>query len=327
VALAGDQAEDVQGQPERHAAQVDLRDRGLGVLDPLLLPARGLREVGGPRVPLRHGLRDLRVQDEEPPPRLLEDRLRRREHLLRREAGLRQVHRAVDEVHRRRRVGAHLGDRHDRHLPQGVRIRPERVEVGPHRRRVVERPVAVPTVLLEESAPALGLRPIDRPEDVLRPPRRLEALQVRLDAVQVLHEDGGAEALGGRQGAPEAVEQVDARPDAERLAHVAGHGLAHRGVVLHPVELPDVPHVRVADRRVADGVVGPVERLAEDGVPDSGERVGPPEALLDRVRCLRESFQPRRRSACRTSPRSSWSRSLPRAQPPSPSTFLPNRRN
>ena len=60
----------------------------------------------------------------------------------------------------------------------------------------------------------------------------------------------------GGSGSPWSVHQRRDRADAQRLADVARQRLRHRAVVLHPVELPDVPEVRIADRRVADLVVG-----------------------------------------------------------------------
>src|SRR6185312_5201722 len=90
-------------------------------------------------------------------------------------------------------------------------------------------------------------------------------------------------ALGAGHGASVGVEHGKIGSGAKRFADVAGHGLAHAGGVLHPVELPDVPNRRIAHRGVGHAVVVRVEVGGEDLVGDAAEGVGAAGALLDRV--------------------------------------------
>jgi hypothetical protein len=56
-----------------------------------------------------------------------------------------------------------------------------------------------------------------------------------------------------------------------------------RAVVLHPVELPDVPQVRIAHRRVARLVVGRDEVVAEGRIADAPQRIRSPEPFAQRI--------------------------------------------
>ena len=138
--------------------------------------------------------------------------------------------------------------------------------------------------LLEQRLAARGLVTVDGAEDFLRPARRAQQLQRVLDAHQAArcppNCDNARPAASAR--ASRSHQRRDGA-DAQRLADVARQWLRHRAVVLHPVELPDVPQVRVADRRVADLVVSRGQVIAERGVADAAERIGAPEALVHRV--------------------------------------------
>ena len=108
-------------------------------------------------------------------------------------------------------------------------------------------------------------------------------LESGLDAGEVLKLDGSAIALAGGDGVAVVVDEIEGGAYAECFGHVAGHGLADGGVVLDPVELPDVPEVGITDGGAAGAVVRGREVIAEDDVANARECVGAAVAALDGI--------------------------------------------
>ncbi len=104
-----------------------------------------------------------------------------------------------------------------------------------------------------------------------------------LDLVQAVRMDRGVVAQVQRQRRAEFVEQVEPRADAERLVDVARHRLRRVALPLHPVELGDVPQVRIAHRRRRRTVVVRRDVPAEHRVGDALRGVGAAVALEHRV--------------------------------------------
>src|SRR5690606_25164728 len=104
-----------------------------------------------------------------------------------------------------------------------------------------------------------------------------------LDAMQVGDSHGAPVALVDRQRTPRRTEPRRDGADAERLADVARERLCDRAVVLHPIELPDVPQIGIAHRRIARLIVALDEMIAEDRVADAPERVRAAEAFSHRI--------------------------------------------
>ncbi len=131
--------------------------------------------------------------------------------------------------------------------------------------------------------PARAFCLVDPAEQVLRPARRLQCRQRALDLVQRVRVDRGVVAQVQRQRRAEFVEQVEPCADAERLVDVACHRLRGVALPLHPVELGDVPQVRIAHRRRRRTVVVGRDVAAEHRVGDALRGVGAPVALEHRV--------------------------------------------
>src|SRR5690606_31694919 len=193
-------------------------------------------------------------------------------------AQLADVEAVIGDVVRGGRVGADDAGRHDAHAPLGVAGRGQAL-VARHR----VGSVAVGAVLGEQGAALAGQLDVDLAEDLLGPGRRLQLPERFLQGVQVAQAHAGGVALALRQLAAVLVEQVQAGADAQGLADIARHGLHGRAVPLYPVEFPDVPHLRVADRGVGHPVVALVDGVAEHAVGDAAEGVGTAEAFLGRV--------------------------------------------
>ena len=111
----------------------------------------------------------------------------------------------------------------------------------------------------------------------------------------------------GRQRLPLVAHQRHDGAHAQRLAHVARQRLRHRAVVLHPVEFPDVPDIRVTHRRVAHLVVRRDEVIAEHGIADAAQRIGAAKALVHGDRARRSGGSGR----CRAWPGSRCEQRLP----------------
>src|SRR5690606_10382329 len=103
--------------------------------------------------------------------------------------------------------------------------------------------------------------------------RRLQLLQRVLDAMQIGDAHRASIAFARRQRSTGLTEPRRDGADAERFADIARERLRDRAVVLHPVELPDVPHVRKAHRCIARLVVAFDEMVAEYGVADAAQRI------------------------------------------------------
>ena len=201
-------------------------------------------------------------------------------HIGGRHAGLGQVDRPVEEILCGVGVGADLRQAHVLQQPQGLGRTLQRRGGQLEVRRGNEWTVAVEAMLVEQRLATVGLRPIDGAEVRFIPNRRLQCLQRPLDRVEVRQQRRRAEAFFLRQGLAFPVHEGVFGADAHRLADVASHRLAHRRGVLHPVKLPDIPHRRKADRRVADAVVHGVEILAEHLVGNTRQRVGAAKTLV-----------------------------------------------
>src|SRR5271166_109172 len=123
------------------------------------------------------------------------------------------------------------------------------------------------------------LVPINLPEAVLAPLRRLQTPQSDLDFVQVIHLRGCVESVFRWDGPAVSVQEARFRSDPQRFAKVPGHRLPYRGVVLHVIEFPDVPHWGIANGSIANAVIGGAQFIAEHGISDAGECVSSPNSL------------------------------------------------
>ena len=143
--------------------------------------------------------------------------------------------------------------------------------------------VAMPAVHVEQHASFAGLGEFDRTEQGFGPARRLQLRERALDLVQTVRMNRRVVAQVQRQWRAILVEQLEAGADAERLIDVARHRLGRVSLPLHPVELRDVPEVRVADRRGGRPVVVRRDVPAEHRVRDALRRVGAAVAFEHRV--------------------------------------------
>ena len=146
------------------------------------------------------------------------------------------------------------------------------------------RDVATGAVFGKQRTTLGGQRLVDRPEQLLGPGGRLQALQGFFDFIQVAHAHAGGVAVIALQRLAVGIEEVQSRADAQSLSNIARHRLLRRTVPLHPVKRPHVPQLRVVHRRVGHAIVGGGNRVAECRVGNSPERIGTAWAFLSWVK-------------------------------------------
>ena len=210
----------------------------------------------------------------------------RREHavdFLPRDAGGRQIETTLDESRGCRGIGADMRQRHYLDLPLFGRRGFQRRAALLQGRVGHVRAVAHLAMRIEQFLALRGECLIDLAEQFLRPRRRLQALQVAFDAVEIGDIDRGVETPVRRQRIAVGVGQAQHGADAERFADIARQRLAHRTVVLHPVEFPDVPQVGITHRRGGVLVILRNQVIAEHGIGDAAERIGAAETFAHRI--------------------------------------------